>query len=73
MGQKPETELLGLGFAHAVENIGGGGQFGGGRGERGGRVVFTMGRRPWGGAFANARRGSAFWAKKPTSSHWARF
>ena len=30
LGQKPETELLGLGFAHAVENIGGGGQFGGG-------------------------------------------
>jgi hypothetical protein len=32
LGQKPETELLGLGFAHAVENIGGGGQFGGGEG-----------------------------------------
>jgi hypothetical protein len=27
--KKTETELLGLGFAHTVENVGGGGQFGG--------------------------------------------
>ena len=41
-GPKPETELLGLGIAHAVENVGGGGQFGGGEGgERGKRGIYN--------------------------------